>query len=421
MNEKLRKILKRKKEIRAKLNAQIEGTVELTDEEIKALQGELENLNEEEEAAVDEAEQEEQRKKAEGLTRQDNNSQLRFVNRPGETNEPQTELTYEERCKRGKALKEKRAITVGTSKFVAPRYTGKGVNDTFNEVSTLVDLVKITPLEGGEAYQRGYVKKYGEGGKQDESTNKYKKITPEFGYADINKTKITAYYEEPEEIKKLTDADYHDKIVNGMTIAEKKKLSKSILVGDGSNGEVQGIFSNPTGQDVQFAIDKNEDLAISEINEKTLDEIVYSYGGEEDTVADATLILNKKDLKAFATLRNAQGNKVHKIVNKGNTGTIDDIPFVINSACGVLSSKDTAKDTYCMAYGSLQNYELAIFSELEVKQSEDYKFEEGQIAHRGSVFAGGNVVAWNGFIRVKKAEATTSTSSGTDENEDDVA
>ena len=86
-----------------------------------------------------------------------------------------------------------------------------------------------------------------------------------------------------------------------------------------------------------------------------------------------------------------------------NTGTIDDVPYVINSACGVLSSKETAKDTYCMAYGSLNNYEVALFSPLEVKQSEDYKFEEGQIAHKGVVFAGGNVVAYNGFIRVKKA------------------
>ncbi len=417
MNEKLRKILKRKKEIRAKLNAQIEGTIELTDEEIKALQGELENLNEEEEAAVEEAEKEEQRNKAGELTRRDKDAQLRIVNKPGEVHEPETELSYEERSKRGKALKQKRAITVGTSKFVAPRYTGKGVNDTFNEVSTLIDLVKITPLEGGESYQRGYVKKYGEGGKQDDTTKKYKTITPEFGYADINKTKMTAYYEEPEEIKKLTDADYHDKIVNGMTIAEKKKMSKSILVGDGLNGEFQGIFSNPTGEGVEFAIDKNEDLSISQIDETTLDEIVYSYGGEEDTVADATLILNKKDLKAFAKVRNADGKKAYKIVNKGNTGTIDDIPFVINSACGILSAKDTAKDTYCMAYGSLQNYEVAIFSELEVKQSEDFKFDEGQIAHKGAVFAGGNVAAWNGFIRVKKAEATTTPTEPTDDEE----
>lgn len=418
MNEKLRKILKRKKEIRAKLNAQIEGTIELTDDEIKALQGELEDLNEEEEAAVEEAEKEEQRNKAGELTKREKEGQLRFVNKPGEAHESEAELSYEERSKRGKALKQKRAITVGTSKFVAPRYTGKGVNDTFNEVSTLIDLVKITPLEGGESYQRGYVKKYGEGGKQDESTKKYKTITPEFGYADINKTKITAYYEEPEEIKKLADADYHDKIIAGMTIAEKKKMSKTILTGDGTNGEFQGIFSNPSGEDVEFAIDKNEDLSISEIDETTLDEIVYSYGGEEDTVADAALILNKKDLKAFAKVRTADGKKAYKIENKGNTGTIDGIPFIINSECGVLSAKETKKDTYCMAYGSLQNYEVAIFSELEVKQSEDFKFDEGQIAHRGSVFAGGNVVAWNGFIRVKKAEATVAS---TEQTDDEVA
>lgn len=404
MPEKLKKILKRKKEIRAKLDAQIEGTIELTEEEIQALQGELENLNQEEEATLEDAETNDQRAIAEELTKRANNSQLRIVNKPEEETRNSTELTQEEKAQRGKDLKEKRAITVGSSTFVAPRYSGKGVNDTFNEVSTLVDLVKITPLEGGESYQRGYVKKYGEGGKQDGTTGKYKTITPEFGYAEINKTKITAYYEEPEEIKKLTDADYHDKIVAGMTIAEKKKLSKSILTGDGTSGEVQGIFSNPTGSGVQFAIDKNTDIAISSIDETTLDEIVYSYGGEEDTVADATLILNKKDLKAFAKVRNSDGKKAYKIVNNGNTGTIDDIPYVINSACGALSAATTEKDTYCMAYGSLQNYELAVFSPLEVKQSEDYKFEEGQIAHRGSVFAGGNVVAFNGFVRVKKAE-----------------
>ncbi len=410
MNEKLRKILQRKKEIRAKLNAQIEGTIELTDEEIKALQGELENLNEEEEAAVDEAEKEDQRKEAEDASRKNSVGELRIVNA-----DTQRRNNNEEKAKRGKALKQKRAITVGTSEFVAPRHTGEGVNDTFNEVSTLVDLVRITPLSGGESYQRGYVKSYGEGGKADDSTRKYKTIEPEFGYAEINKTKITAYYEEPEEIKKLTDEDYHDKIVNGMTIAEKKKMAKTILVGDGTTGEFQGIFSNPSGK--EFAIDKNTDLVMNKIDETTLDEIIYSYGGEEDTVADATLILNKKDLKAFATVRTADGKKAYKIESKGNVGTIDGVPYVINSACKALSDTSTAKDDYCMAYGSLQNYEVAVFSQLEVKQSEDYKFGEGQISHKGVVFAGGNVVANNGFIRVKKGDTTTS---GTEE-EDDVA
>lgn len=410
MNERLKRILKRKAEIRAKLQANVEGTIELTEEDIKALNGELENLNKEEETAVEEAEQEEQRKKAEGMTRAANGGTtditIRQVERPGQVHEEREnlELSREERSKRGKALREKRAITVDNSKIVLANHTANGVNDTFNEVSTLVDLVTITPLDGGESYQRGYVKGYGEGGTT--TNKKYKRVETEFGYADINKQKITAYSEEPEEINKLADADYHDKIVKGMTVAEKKKMSKSILIGDGSTGEFQGIFSNPTDENAEFAIDKNKDLAIENIDDTTLDEIVYSYGGEEDTVANACLILNKKDLKAFAKVRNADGKKAYKIVNHGNTGTIDDIPYVINSACGVLSGKDTAQDTYCMAYGSLSNYEVALFSPLEVKQSEDYKFEEGQIAHKGVVFAGGNVVAYNGFIRVKKAAAS---------------
>lgn len=409
MNEKLRKILKRKAEIRAKLSANIEGTIELTEEEIKALNGELEDLNKEEEAALEEDEQEKERNKAGIMTDAaagNGEITLRKIDKSGEErriNNSKTELSEEEKSKRGKALREKRAITVDNSKIALATHTARGVTDTFNEVSTLIDLVTITPLEGGESYQRGYVKGYGEGGKTTDK--KYKKVETIFGYADINKQKITAYSEEPEEIKKLADADYHDKIVNGMTVAEKKKMSKSILIGDGSTGEFQGIFSNPSDSD--FAIEKDKDLIISKIDDATLDEIVYSYGGEEDTVADACLILNKKDLKAFAKVRNADGKKAYKIVNHGNTGTIDDVPYVINSACKALSDVATVKDDYCMAYGSLKNYEVALFSNLEVKQSEDFKFDEGQIAHKGVVFAGGNVVAWNGFVRVKKGDATT--------------
>ena len=55
-----------------------------------------------------------------------------------------------------------------------------------------------------------------------------------------------------------------------------------------------------------------------------------------------------------------------------------------------------------MAYGPLSNYELATFSETEVKRSTDSKFKEGMIAHRGVVFVGGNVAAHNGFLRIKK-------------------
>lgn len=403
MNEKLRKILKRKKEIRAKLDAQIQGTIELTEEEIKALQGELENLNEEEEAAVEEAEQDEQRKNAEELTKrsQNGNMQLRRIAKPGEeigNQEEERELTPAEKRQRGKDLKEQRAITVGSSEIIAPRHTAEGLTKTFNEVSTLVDLVKVTPLNGGEAYQRGYVAGYGEGGAQDDETGDYEDVETKFNYADINKQEITAYQEQPKAVKKLADAAYGDEIVKGIGISIKKKLSKAILTG---YKQIVGIFQNPN----KFAINKNTDIGISSIDENTLDEIVYTYGGDEDVENDAALILNKKDLKAFKKVRYPDGKKVYEIVNNGNTGTIDGIPFVINSACKAISDATTNVDDYCMAYGSLSNYELAVFSDLEVEESNDYKFKQGQIAHRGDGFFGGNVVAKNGFVRVKKAAA----------------
>lgn len=96
---------------------------------------------------------------------------------------------------------------------------------------------------------------------------------------------------------------------------------------------------------------------------------------------------------------------MYEVKTSGNTGTIDGVPFIINSACASISSSATVAGVYAMAYGPLSNYELATFSPTEIKRSTDYKFKQGMIAHRGSVFIGGNVVAQNGFLRVKKATA----------------
>lgn len=405
MNEKLKRILKRKQEIRAKLNANVEGTIELSDEEISALQGELENLNKEEDAAIEEAETEEKRNKADVLTDMlnDGSLNLRKKYKPGEDlsvdEKEERTITLKEMKKRGRDLKEQRAITIGSSEIALKKHTADGVNKTFNEVSTLVDLVKITPLDGGESYERGYVISHGEGGKKDENGN-YKDVETKFGYATLNKQEVTAYQEQPKAIKKLADEDYSQEVIDGIGIALRKKISKDILVGDGTEGRVQGIFSNPD----KFAIEQETDISIVDIDEDTLDEIVYSYGGEEDVSNDAVLILNKLDLKAFKKVRYPDGKKVYDIVSKGNTGTIDGIPYVLNSACNILSKNTTEVGKYCMAYGSLSNYELAVFSDIEVEESLHYQFKKGQISHRGEGFFGGNVVAHNGFIRVKKGQ-----------------
>lgn len=293
------------------------------------------------------------------------------------------------------------SVTTAGSGIVLPRHTSADISPTFNDVSSLIDRVKIVPLRGGESYQRPFVKSYGDGAGPTAESADYNVSEPTFGYADILREKITAYAEEPEEMEKLPDADYDGIVEGGVTKALRRYASRQILIGPGTTGKFRGIFYNPTSA-TDDIIDRNTDITIADIDDGTLDEIIYSFGGDEEVEDIAVLILNKKDLKKFAKLRDKQGRKVYTIKNHGNTGTIDEVPYIINSACAEIGG---TAEAYCMAYGPLTNYEVAIFSDIDAQKSTEYKFKQGQIAYRASVFMGGNVVAKNGFIRVKNPEA----------------
>lgn len=321
--------------------------------------------------------------------------------------------------KRGKALKAgagvKFSARIATPNIKASLsveqtapvvHTAPDLNQSVNPVSALIDMVKVVPLNGGETYERGFVKDYGTDGAGETAEGAaYNDVEPSFGYVTVEKQKVTAYTEEPEEMQKLPNADYDTVIEDSVSKAIRRYLSRQILIGDGSTSKLKGIFFNPT-KEAERVIDPETDITtITAIDDGTLDEIIYSFGGDEEVEGVATLILNKQDLKAFAKLRDKQGRKVYTIINRGQTGTIDGVPFVINSACAAISNAATAAGAYEMAYGYLQNYELAIFSDIDVRRSDDYKFKNGQTAFRASMFAGGSVAAWNGFIRVKKAGA----------------
>jgi HK97 family phage major capsid protein len=309
--------------------------------------------------------------------------------------------------KRGKKLKNGETVrmnktivtpkaAISTTTIAMPHHTAEDVRDTFNDVSSLIDAVKIVPLDGGESYQRGFVKSYGEGDYTTEGSDAAT-AEPTFDYIDINKTYITAYAEEPNAIRKLAPAAYDAVISNSTSRAVRKKLSKQILVGSGETGSIVGIFNAPAK-----VIDPTTDMEVTAITGTTLDDIIYSYGGEEDVEGFCGLILNKADLKAFAKLRTDDGKKVYDIQNNGNSGTIDGVPFIINSACKAVSAPGTTKGEYCMAYGPFFNYELAVFSDMDVSISTEYKFKSGQIAHKAEMYVGGNTASYNGFVRVKK-------------------
>ncbi|AAU16842.1 phage major capsid protein [Bacillus cereus] len=381
----LQEILTRKSEIRSMLQSDKEV-------DLAALETELRDLEETQK-------QIETRQRLLKEAEEINNNQMPEM-RTVETfnNEPQKQdVELETSEKRGQALMENRAVTVGSGNVVLPKHSATDIRPTFNEVSTLIDRVSSKTLKGGESYQQPYIKSYGEGDYTAEG-NDYNTSETTFGYADITKAKVTAYSEDTEELQKLPAADYDAEVMKGITVATRKKLTREILIGTGATNRLVGIFSAAA-----TAIDSETDLEISAIDASTLDEIIYSYGGDEDVEDAAVLILNKLDLKSFAKLRTSDGKKVYNVVSQGNSGTIDGVPFIINSACKAVSDAKTTAGQYSMAYGPLSNYQLTIFSDMDVQRSTDFKFKQGMIAHRGSVFAGGNVISKNGFLRVKKA------------------
>ena len=301
--------------------------------------------------------------------------------------------------KRGKDLMENRTIKVSSDEVLLPEHVDSTLAPyPFKPVSELVDRVHTINLQGGETYTKSYVKSYGEAGTTEEGAS-YTETEPHYGYVTIPKVKVTAYTEITEELEKLPAINYQAEVIKNINISLRKKISQQIIKGDGTTNNFTGIFS-----DKADALKDQADLEISAIDENTLDDIVFAYGGDEAIENGACLIINKNDLRAFAKLRTKEGRKVHNIdyVNQ----TIDGIPYVLNGNCSALSDPSTGVGTYCIAYGSLFNYEVPIFSNVEIGKSTDYKFKDGIICYKASVFTGGNVVGYKGFVRVKKGEAT---------------
>ena len=299
-------------------------------------------------------------------------------------------------------LPEFRAVTIGGGTLVVPTNYSNTLNGPFSQVSSIIDVVNSVPLNGGESYEKGFVVSFGEGDYTAETAN-YTETDPVFDYVSIVKSKITAYTELSDESMKLPNVDYQSLVARNISIALRKKISKQIIAGAGGSNAITGIFNAPVN-----VIPTASDISIADIDADTLDQIVFSYGGDEDVESGQYLILSKADLAAFASIRSSDGKKLYSITLNGNVGTISSdgsyaVKFVINSICPALTATATASATYCMAYGSPAVYEMPIFSQMVVEESRDYKFRTGQIAFRGSIWVGGNVASYKGFTRIKKS------------------
>lgn len=309
----------------------------------------------------------------------------------------QREAQNKEIEERAKLLKEGRAVTVASDNILLPKHQSNDLATVpFRQVSTFYDLTKVRNLQGGETYEAPFTKSYGIGGLTEESSA-YTEAEPDFGTAKINKVKVTAYAEFSEELERLPNANYEAEIRKGVEIALKKKMAQQQIGGTGESNTFIGITSASADN---TAVLDSDDMELSKIDQDTLNKIIFAYGGDEEVEQKGVLVLNKADLLAFSLVKNDIGDHAYKIDLANQT--INTVPYIINSN---LIPLDTAtKGQYSMIYGIPQYYETAIFSPVEIKKSYDYKFKDGMIAYRASVFAGGNTTAYRGFMRVKKGD-----------------
>lgn len=311
-----------------------------------------------------------------------------------------------ENLRSGKTIKmstgiEKRSVSIKNGDILVPGKTKKEIAESYDKPSALVDKLNVVPLNGGDSYSVSFEKSVGEGGETAEGDN-YTDSDPDFGYVDTKKVKITAYTEISEEIEKLPDADYLSRVQAAVIKALKKKIGKMTISGNHTTNSKQfnGIYNAENA-----VIDGTTDIKLGGIDADTLNEIVFALGGAEDVEAEAVLILSKKDLEAFSKVKTEDGKFVYKITREKGYGKISyqnggsEVEYVINSACNSLSTA-TVKDTKTMIYGALEDFELPVFSDIEVKISDDYKFKEGMKCIKASVMVGGTVSRFNGFVRV---------------------
>lgn len=364
--------------------------------ELMAEKAELVAELEEVEAQIDALDQP---KEPEGKPEGERKQFLQFEKREGKEMNEELRKQIEERATKFKEsgkkkidVKELRAVTIASGTIATPTEVNPYINPTFNQVSSIVDLVKVTNAVGMGAYEVAYETAIGTASAQTEGqaitesnpTYAYKTITPaSYG--------IVSYI--TNQVMKQSPLDYEGKIVDS---AEKSLRVKAA-----------NIITSAIVSDTLLA--KPTALNISAIDDTTLRKIAFNYGSDETIYGNAWLFLTKADLVAFGDVRSDTTlQAVYEItpdLNNPNTGTIKDggltVRYCLNPNLTALA--DASANGVSMLYGQPENFELALFSDYEVKVSEDYAFTSNMLTIRGTMDLGGAVVKKDGFIAVTKA------------------
>lgn len=350
-------------------------------DELKAKKAELEAEKAELEAEIDEL-----NAQIEELDKPDDHQPQR--NRPNFMNKEERgkQMNREERTQQAEQFvrsgqmtighEEVRALLVSSGKIATP--TGaKGINELPDEVSSIIDMVDVQDCEGMGSNKIAYEYEAPEGGITVEGETYAEGDTVTDFVTTTPQTVSTISYLS-KQTKKQTPINYQAKVEKNAKIALRKKVSKIVI--DKLKASTLCVKMND----------------LTKIDENTLRKISLSYGGEENVAGNAVLLLNKNALTAFGDVRGTNEKKaVYEITpseNNTNTGIIKEgglsVKYVLNSN---LADNE-------LIYGQPLKFELDVYSDYEIKVSEDFKFDKGMLAVRGDVELDGTVVYKDGFI-----------------------
>lgn len=277
---------------------------------------------------------------------------------------------------------QSRALLISSGTLAQPTQV-TGINDIPGaKYSSIIDLVKIVNCTGMGTYRVAYVD--ADAAAAAEHVEGQAAATAALGsykFVDIKPESVAVLDFISKQAKKQTNLQYSAKVREQAMIALRRKAAEIVtdaLVGSALNTVVAG----------------------SAIDAKTLRTIALNYGGDESVIGGAVLFLNKADLMAFGDVRGTNEKKALYEINpdgNGNTGVIKEgglsVRYCINSnvPAGTL------------LYGNPHALELALFSDYEIKVSEDFAFDKLMDAIRGDVEMGSDVTVKGGFVKYTTA------------------
>ena len=296
-----------------------------------------------------------------------------------------------------------KSLLLSEETLVMPERISTTIRDGETPVSSIVDQVAVMDLTGAQSYAVPILTKDLEAHTGDPFTltgTKRQDSDAEFDSAEINpyEVNVTSYVDR--NLYRLTNVDYEGIIRTSAMRALRRKVAELIYNGGGT--KMLGIKNGKTVAGTSLV----KTVSVAEIAPGFLDDIVFSYGNDEETGGQARLFLNKRDLLAIGKLRYEDNKRVYSIVpdaGNPNTGRIIEggliVPYTIGSA---LTDFTTAASGISMVYGDPTNYLLGLFGPYSIRVDESYMAAERMNTILGDAFVGGNIVAPGGFIGVTK-------------------